>query len=397
MNQQLQTAFDSGALVRPSWRTASLVDLVRAQAVLAGVPNVEQTQPTRDLVQEIGPSDHQIFVLIDGMGSNLVERLPQRTLIRTHLRRELNSLFPSTTAAALTTVATGEWPNKHAVTGWWTHLPEFGVTATILPFVDRFTHRALTDEGLTAEKVFPCHALHPRMKHQPLCILPGKLPNTLYSLYSRGHTPALGYWAIDAAIDEVIARIQKATTPTYTYLYIPDIDTLSHLRGWDHEDVAALLTWVDHQLGRLAETVGKRARIVISSDHGHTVVRLPERLPIYDGDPILETLEAPPSGNPPTPMFHVKKGRRAEFVRLFEERFADRFILLSSEDAEEMEITGPGKMTDLARGRFGHFIGIAKGALTLKYYERGRIPAGDDIGGHSGLTPAEMRIPLVIV
>jgi len=400
MHAQLQTAFETGVLLQPAWRRLNLVDLVRSLAVLAGVGDIEQGEGVRRLMREIGPSDHYVFVLVDGMGMNLVDRLPQRSFVKSRLRMEIQSLFPTTTAAALTTVATGEWPNKHAVTGWWTHLPEFGCTATILPFVDRFTHRPLTERGMSAENVFPCKAYHPRMTYQPLSVLPAKLPNTLYSVYSRGNTPGVGYWAIDDAIGQIIQHVQAAKGPTYTYLYIPDVDSLSHIRGWDHEDVLALMTFVDSQLGRLAETLGSRtgagARIVVSSDHGHTTVRLADRLAIFDGDPLLDMLEAPPSGNPPTPMFHVKPGQRAEFTRQFEERFGDHFSLVSSEEAEEMELTGPGKMSEIARRRFGHFIGIARGSLTLKYYEHGKVPASDDFGGHSGLTPGEMRIPLAI-
>ena len=399
MHQSLQTAFEAGVLIRPSPRRLNLVDLVRALALLAGVPNVEQSEGVKKLTAEVAGEenvDHLIFVLVDGMGMNLVDRMPSRSFVGSRFRMEMLSIFPTTTAAALTTVATGEWPNKHAVTGWWTHLPEFNVTSTILPFVDRYTHRSLTEIGLTAEKVFPAPALHPRMKHAPLSVVPGKLPNTLYSLYSRGHTPGIGYWAIDDAVNQIIKYVTSAKVPTYTYLYISDVDTLSHLRGWDHEDVLALMMFIDGQLGRLAETLGSRAKIVISSDHGHTKVRLADRLAIFDGDPVLDLLDAPPSGNPPTPMFHVKKGCRADFVRMFEERWGDHFSLVSSEEAEEMELTGPGKMSDLAKARFGQFIGIARGALTLKYYEHGRVPAMDDLGGHSGLTPDEMRIPLAI-
>jgi hypothetical protein len=396
MQPQLKTAFEMGVLLQPSWRRLNLVDLVRGLAALAGVRDMEQGEGTRKLMEEIGPADHLIFVLVDGMGMNLVDRLPQRSFIKSRFRMEIQSLFPTTTAAALTTVATGEWPNKHAVTGWWTHLPEFGVTSTILPFVDRYTHRPLTERGLTPEKVFPCPAYHPRMTHAPLSVLPAKLPNTLYSVYSRGGTPGIGYWAIDDAMNEIIKHVQQAKAPTYTYLYVPDVDSLSHIRGWEHEDVLALMTFIDGELGRLAETLANRARIVVSSDHGHTTVRLADRLAIYDADPILDMLEAPPSGNPPTPMFHVKKGHHADFARLFEERFGDHFSLVTSDEAEEMELTGPGKMTEIAKRRFGHFIGIARGSLTLKYYEHGKVPASDDFGGHSGLTPGEMRIPLAL-
>jgi predicted AlkP superfamily pyrophosphatase or phosphodiesterase len=395
MDSRLLAAFDSGALIRPDSRRLNLVDLVNALALLTGVEN-SQSPGARRLADQIGPAEHIIFILVDGLGMNLVRRMGSASFIHSRLKSELLSLFPSTTAAALTTVATGKWPSEHGVTGWWTHLPEFGVTATILPFVDRFAHRSLSDIGLNADKVFPCHALHPKMKHHPLSMLPAKLPSSIYSVYSRGGTDGSGYWAIDAALEQVIERIGKSRGPTYTYVYIPDVDTLGHFRGWDHEDVVALAGWIDHQIAKLADALAGKARIIISADHGQTKVPLRDRLALYDGDALLELLKVPPSGNPVTPMFHVREGREKEFADLFNQRYASHFSLVSDDDADELELLGPGKMSDVTRRRVGDFIGIPRIPATLKYYERGKIPASDDLGTHSGLTPHEMWIPLAV-
>src|SRR6185369_9878267 len=95
---------------------------------------------------------------------NLADRLPPSALVRAHRRLQLQSLFPSTTAAALTSVATGRWPAQHAVLGWWTRLPELDLTATILPFVERFSHQPLAPRGISADYAFPQRAYHPAMR-----------------------------------------------------------------------------------------------------------------------------------------------------------------------------------------------------------------------------------------
>src|SRR5690349_21268890 len=107
MDSELQHAFDTGKLIRTDWKRPSLVDLVRALATLTGVPDIPQTTNVRTIATAIAPADHLIFVLVDGMGLNLVQRLPENSLIRSHLKMDLISVFPSTTAAALTSIATG--------------------------------------------------------------------------------------------------------------------------------------------------------------------------------------------------------------------------------------------------------------------------------------------------
>ena len=103
---------------------------------------------------------------------NTLGRLPHSSFLARHYKMTLNATFPSTTACALTSVATASYPNQHGVTGWFTHLPELDITILPLPFVERFSKRWLTERGLRPEDVFPLRAMDSRMSHEPLTLLP---------------------------------------------------------------------------------------------------------------------------------------------------------------------------------------------------------------------------------
>ena len=118
MQVSLEDLFAQGTLIRPSPDRANLVHLIRALATLAGVQDFEQSPPIAELVREIGPHDHLIFVLLDGLGMNIIRRLPGDSFLCRSLKREINAACPSTTACALTAVATAAYPNRHCVTGW---------------------------------------------------------------------------------------------------------------------------------------------------------------------------------------------------------------------------------------------------------------------------------------
>lgn len=393
---RLLQAFESDHLHRPSARVLNTIDLVRGLAMLAGAREVEPTPGTDVIKEVIGPAEHYVFVLVDSLGMNILDRLPEESFLRRHFRRELRATFPSTTAAALTSIATGAWPNRHAVTGWWVHLPEFGFTATILPFMERFSHEPMTARGLSATEVFPVPSLYPSLGHEPLVLQPKAYIGSVYSVYWRGGTPGQGLGSIDQGIDVAIRRVGSAERPSFTYLYLPDVDTLSHYRGYDHRDTIALTNYVDSELSRLADGIGGKARLVVSADHGQTNVPHEDRLVLRDGDPLLELLYAPPSGVAPVPLFHVRDGRVADFRSMFRDRFAERYWLISIAEAEELELFGPAPMSPVARGRFGDYIGIPHRPATLKHYLQGTLPEMDYLGVHGALFPDEMRVPLVV-
>ncbi len=115
---RLQAAFEDGDLIRPSADALNLVDFARAAASLAGSRDVMMTAGSRRIADLIGPSQHLVLVLADGFGMNLLEAMDSDSFMPHHLATELQTVFPSTTAAALTSLATAEWPIKHAVLGW---------------------------------------------------------------------------------------------------------------------------------------------------------------------------------------------------------------------------------------------------------------------------------------
>jgi hypothetical protein len=147
--------FEQGILVRPTHDQPNVVHLVRALATLTGVRDVESSPPTRGIADVVGASEHLIFVLMDGLGVSTLSRLPKESFLTRSYRMTLNATCPSTTACALTSVATADYPNRHGVTGWFTHLPELEITILPLPFIERFKRQPLTIAAFGRKTCFP--------------------------------------------------------------------------------------------------------------------------------------------------------------------------------------------------------------------------------------------------
>lgn len=391
--------FSKGALLRPGdLAQPSTVDLALALAALAGAPT-PRTEGAAAIADRIGDSDHLVFVLLDGLGLEVVEALPPTAWLRRNLAMPLRSVFPSATASALTSLATGLWPNRHAIPGWWTYLPDKDVMVTALPFTERWSGEPLPSRGVNVADVFQAATLLPCFRRDAVSFLPAAIADSAYSRYVRGTTPAASYDRLPAAVDAVIDRVRHASAPTYSYLYLSSVDALSHTFGPHSSQVSEHLATLDAELARLADGLRGRGRVVLSADHGLIEVDAAHKHLLLEDDPLVRLLRVPPSGEPRSPLFHVRRGERDTFAAAFEERFGRRFALLTTDEAESLELFGPGPLTDLARGRIGDFVAVAGGPDVILYRPGpGDVPTGTEllVGYHGGLLPAEVRIPLVV-
>ena len=388
---RLLEAFSDGRLQRPSADVPNTVDLARAVASLCGVPDLKLTSGAKTISESIGTHDHIVFVLVDGLGMNLIEREAPDGFFGSQVAMELQSVVPSSTAPALTSIATGLWPAAHAVPGWYTYLPEAGITATILPFIERYSKKSARNHGATPQSAFPAEPLPLRMARSQLRVMPKRLDGSLYSRYSSGEAPGIGYTSLRTAVADTCAYIERADRQTYTYFYTSFVDTAEHQRGTDSKAVRRALKLVQTRIETLAEKLVGRARIIVTADHGQIDIPLEGQTVLANDDPLLDLLLIPPTCEPRIPAFHVRQEQHATFEQQFRERFAEHFALLAIDEADELRLFGPEPLSRETRRRLGDYVGVALGPYALLYR-----PEHPMIGFHGGLQRDEMRIPLII-
>jgi predicted AlkP superfamily pyrophosphatase or phosphodiesterase len=394
----LLTTFESGRLLRPSSTVPNLVDLARALAGLAGAHDEVATDGSSRLAGLIGAAEHLVFIVADGLGMMLMDELPASGFLPTHLVAELRTVFPSSSATALTTLATGAWPNTHGVTGQWTHLPEIGATADLLRFAARTGAKPLATLGVTVEQAFPSPALMRGVCRDTLALFPDQIVKSTSSAYLCGDHARQGYRTLAEAMEAIVTRVGAADAPTYTYLYTPWIDAEAHRYGSTHASVRTAAAALDWEVERLAARLGGRTRIVLSADHGLLDTPVVARHWLRPSADLFDLLRFPPSGDARVMYLHVREGAQDRLRRRFQERYGERFFVISVDEAEQVELFGPGPLAERARSRFGDVLVISGGADVIEYVPSGSIDRLLAITAHhSGLTPAEMQVPLVVV
>ncbi|HEY7087782.1 MAG TPA: alkaline phosphatase family protein [Tepidisphaeraceae bacterium] len=389
--------FEKGMLVRP--RAADLptsVDLIRALAVLGGANDLPLSDAAQRLVAQIGRFQHYVLAIVDGLGLELLNAQLQTGFLLENLRGKLEAVFPSTTGAAMTSLSTGAYPAEHSVPGWWVWLEEYDLSAVSLPFVDRMSGRDLRSFNVKPASMFPVPSLMPRMTtHTPTVVTLRPFVGSVYSEYSSGSCRRVGYETLDEGIDVALRVLDGSKGPSFTQLYMPQLDDACHVTGVDSASVGNLLRAIDRKLARLRSSLPAGARLIVTADHGHVNLPSERRLFLKDGDRLLDTLRAPPSGEPAVPIFHVKPRRATTFARQFRERFGELFALLTLDEVDDLRLLGPDPLSPQARKRFGDFLAIPWQPTGLGYVPPGYAESRH-IGIHAGLTAGEMFVPFVI-
>lgn len=384
--------FCEGKLIKP--RAAGMnttVDLINTLVALCGG---KPARPER-LRYAIQPADHYVFVIVDGLGSELLSSQCATGFLAKHAVGELESVFLSTTGAAMTSYATGTYPADHGVLGWWIYLDEHDLVGISLMFVERFSEKDLRLLGVGPESMYgTTPAILGALQRDVAIVTP--FVDSVYSNYSCGGRPRIGYSTVDQAFDRALQRVKAAKQETYTQVYLPQLDGLCHQLGVADRRIGDLLKQIDRGVENFASRVGDRVRIIVCADHGHVALPPHQRIELQHDEPIMSLLKCAPCGEPTVPMFHVRAGREAEFAAMFRERFGRWFALITADEADDLRLLGPETMSALARRRLGQFMAIASEPTYLDYlYQKPKHPPF--LGTHAGLTSGEMLVPLIVV
>lgn len=391
---RLLAGFQDGSLIRPGDGSACTIDLIRALYRRCGATGIPANAHVRSIEQAIGVHEHYLFVIIDGLGVEVADRCGGEFLARLR-HQELRPVFPSTTAAAMTSFATGAWPGEHAVTSWWIYLEQHGLSATILPFVERYTGEDLLLLGVEPFSAFPMPSLWPRLTHAPTQILPWEFADSVYSRYTTGGGRRLGYATPEEAFDLARQDVADSMASSLTWVYLPGLDGAEHVHGVHSDEVAREVDRYESLLTETVEALGGKARIVVTADHGLIDVPDEDRHRLTADDPLLDLLKVPPTGEPAVPIFHARPGQAKRFAAAFRDRFGEHFALLTPGEVEELRLLGPEPLSLATEARLGDFVGIALHPATLTCAGRGGGTAGFT-AYHAGLTPQEMSVPLIL-
>ena len=357
----------------------SLADVMGSVlASLTGRPGAVPLRPVRAAV----------VLLVDGLGSAALGARKGHARTLAGAAGSIWSGFPTTTAAALTTLTTGALPGQHGLVGWSVLDAENDrVVKQLSGWDDRmqpstWQRRPTVFESAAGEGV-PSYAVGPQR----------------YA--ASGLTEAILSGARYVAAESVADRFATARAllaapgASLVYLYVPELDMIAHRAGWESDEWTAALESLDAEVRLLDQALDGDEGLLVTADHGILDVSERGRI-VFGGRPALVDGVRHVAGEPRCLQLHFEpdasQAVRAATVDAWRADESARSWVVTRDEAIEAGWFGP--VDDEVVPRIGDLLVAARKAVA--YYD-GRTTGGQPgrmVGQHGSWSSEETQVPL---
>lgn len=397
--------------VLPHYDGLSTANLPATVAALLGsdLPNALPGLP-RELWEGWTPGLRRVvLVILDAMGYRMLQAMWARgegqafsDLAEAGRLVPLTSVFPSTTDAALISLATGRPPAEHGWLAYTMYLREVGIAANAVLLCPLFSRQpdlllewgleleslvtvptlaqALASEGITTAALFSTHFRN------------SGFTKMLYrgTAELRGHHHASDFWT---QLRHLLAETREK--PALITAYWGGLDTLGHAYGQDTDLWEAEFRTVSHLLSqefldRVPSEDREGTLLLISADHGQIRIPQEHRLNATEDPELYQHLLIPVVGESRAAFVYARQGRAAALRDHLEAAYPGWFTVLDSAEALEAGLMGR-PITEEALARAGELLILPNGDHALQHSE----PPVALVGRHGGLTQDEMLVPLI--
>lgn len=266
------------------------------------------------------------LIVLDAFGLEFLHRHETHPLVQQLAVTPLQTQFPSTTTAHVTTLHFGRPVHDHGLYEWNVLEPSLGTIICPLRFNLAGSD---VDDGLAGcldpSALVPGPTLYETLGAPALVLSPRRIERSTYTrLATRGAT-VMGFDALVEGMSLLRDRLTAADAPGYVFLYWDLIDRTGHERG---PGSAAFASVARAALDALAAGLDGLAgvTILITADHGQVKVS-PERVDYLDELwPELPSrlVHARPAGSSRDTFLHVRDGYTEEVIEQLSRRLGDR-------------------------------------------------------------------------
>ncbi|MBK8481938.1 MAG: alkaline phosphatase family protein [Proteobacteria bacterium] len=383
---------------QPDYLGGGLVNLMQSLVLGRGGTAVEPYVPTPLLpVAEVAAARHVVLIVLDGLGSHYLAQHGAQGPLAAHLRGELTTVFPSTTAATITTLVTATAPQQHAVTGWFMYLRELGTVAAILPFRPRWSDVPFDKSGVSAEGLIAAPSLFPRLAVSSYFLVPQAIVDSSFSRAAARGAQRVGYQGMGGCCQTVSNLIgASGADRCFIYVYWPEFDALSHKYGNASAEALEQFRAIESTFAQLQERLrGSGTMVVAIADHGFIDTSPAETVQLADHPALHEALVLPLCGEPRAAYCYVRPDRARAFEHYVQTQLSAVCELIPSAELVRRGFFGLGPPAPALGDRIGDYVLLLKDHYTLRDRVLGERPY-DPIGVHGGASTDEMFVPLLV-
>jgi hypothetical protein len=377
--------------MQPDYSGGSLVNLVASIVSARGGGPLHPPLRTVAL-QGLHEARNVVLLIVDGLGDNYLQRRGAGGELARRRRGALTSVFPSTTASAITTSYTGRTPLEHGLTGWFTYFGEAGCVSAALPFRSRGDYLPLARRGVTPEQIYVSDSIFASLPVKCFVVTYKEIVDSEYNTRHCRGAQRLAYETLEEMVARIETAVKSGPERKFVYAYWPVYDMVSHRFGSESEQAFEQFRKIDAAFGELARRLaGTESALLATADHGFIDVQPEESFELPPS--LASMLRFPLCGERRVAYCHVHD--IALFLKKSTEWLADRADVMPSRRLVEEGWFGPGTPHPRFDERVGDVTLVMRRHYTVKDFAPGESRSLH-IGNHGGTSEDEMLIPLIL-
>lgn len=336
------------------------------------------------------PARSAVLVLVDGLGrANLSARAGHARFLASHLTKKgsARTVFPATTATALTSLLTGVDAGVHGIVGYRGRIPGTLRAPNQLKGWE-------TDglDPLTWQRAEPLLAREAAAGRPCFVVSKGIYRDTGFTRAIQRGAEFVSAAGVEERLSAA-ADLAAAHAGALVYVYLPELDTVGHARGWESEEWLAALEDVDAALRRCAQRAAPDTGIVVTADHGMVDVSAHRHVLLREEDGLLDGV-ALVAGEPRLLQLYTADGAADEVARRWRASEDARSWVLTRSEAVAAGLYG-ARVDAAVLPRIGDVLVAARGAVAYYDDRDADKKAQRMIGQHGSLTDQERIVPLI--
>src|SRR3990172_2094222 len=309
----------------PDYHGGSIVNLMRSieHALDARPCDAAAAYPELNALpaQALSGARNIVLLVIDGLGYDYLSRAGAGGALQRHLKARITSVFPSTTATAVTSFLTGVGPQQHALTGWHIWLRELGCVAATLRFRPRHGGEPLSRAGIAPRSVYTAEPMFDRLAAQTYVVSPETIIDSDYNVAHCGVAERKPYKELPALFSTLAEIVRSGGERKFIHAYTYDLDAAAHSFGCASQELRDKFRQIDAAFARfLDEIAGGDSLVIAVADHGFIDSPKPACIELEDHPQLAQMLMLPLCGERRAAYCYVQPGQEAAFEHYVQTR-----------------------------------------------------------------------------
>jgi Type I phosphodiesterase / nucleotide pyrophosphatase len=236
-----------------------------------------------ELASRTASGERIALILLDALGLELLMRERDHRLVERLDVVQLDSQFPSTTAAHVTTMHLAEPVEQHGLYEWRVLEPSLG--EVIVPL--RFRRDASDVDFELAGRLDPralisSRTIYEKLTTRSIVVEPVDVAASPYDRAATSGAQSVTFAGLDDGLKQLVVAMRADPELGYAYVYWPMIDAVGHRYGpSSHEFRSAARTALDAIGAHIDALARLRVTVLLTADHGQIDVH-PERVDYLD-------------------------------------------------------------------------------------------------------------------